>query len=109
MNNVDSLSCHCKTKQDENKTKRILLQNKTFLIRKSRTGTYINVFQSVTLVSRLVAAASFSLANSLTSADVLSASRERYKNIFSKVSFNISLQQKQTWKLKTFFCEKNQW
>ena len=45
-------------------------------------------------MSRLVAP-SFSLANSLISADVLSAARERYTNTFSKVSFNIvKLQQK---------------
>ena len=41
------------------------------------------------MVSQLVAP-SFSLANSLISADALSAERERYKNTFSKVSFNIS-------------------
>ena len=41
------------------------------------------------MVSWLVAA-SFSLANSLISADVLFAARKRYKNTFSKVSFNIS-------------------
>ena len=40
-------------------------------------------------MSRLVVP-SFSLANSLISADVLSAVRERYTNTFSKVSFNIS-------------------
>ena len=40
-------------------------------------------------VSRLVAP-SFSLVRSLISADVLSAARERYKNTFNKVSFNIS-------------------
>ena len=41
------------------------------------------------MVSRLVDA-SFSLANSFISAEVLSTARERYKNTFSKVSFNIS-------------------
>ena len=41
------------------------------------------------MVSRLVAP-SFSLANSLISADMLSAVHERCKNTFSKVSFNIS-------------------
>ena len=40
-------------------------------------------------MSRLVSP-SFSSANSLISADVLSAARERYKNTFSKVSFIIS-------------------
>ena len=35
-------------------------------------------------------AASFSVANSLISADVLSAARKCYKNTFSKVSFNVS-------------------
>ena len=40
-------------------------------------------------MSRLVAP-SFSLGNSLISADVLSAARERYTNTFSKVSFDIS-------------------
>ena len=39
-------------------------------------------------MSRL-AAPSFSLANSLISADVLAAVRERYTNTFSKVSFTI--------------------
>ena len=34
-------------------------------------------------------AASFSLANNLISADVLPAAQERYKNTFSKVSFNV--------------------
>ena len=46
------------------------------------------------VMSRLVAP-SFSLANSLISADVLSAARERYTNTFSKVSFNIVKLQQQ--------------
>ena len=41
------------------------------------------------VVSRLVVP-SFSMAISLISADVLSTARERYKNTFSKVIFNIS-------------------
>ena len=41
------------------------------------------------MVSRLFVP-SLSLANSLILADMLSAARERYKNTFSKVSFNIS-------------------
>ena len=41
------------------------------------------------MVSWLIVA-SFSLANSLILADVLSAARKCYKNTFSKVSFNIS-------------------
>ena len=40
-------------------------------------------------VTRLVVP-SFSVANSLISADVLSTACERYKNTFSKVIFNIS-------------------
>ena len=45
-------------------------------------------------MSRLVAP-SFSLANSLISADVLSAACERYTNTVSEASFNIlKLQQK---------------
>ena len=54
---------------------------------KNRTG--ISTFSVCHVVSWLVAA-SFSLANSLISADVLSAARKRYKNTFSKVSFNIN-------------------
>ena len=41
------------------------------------------------MVSRLVAS-SFSMANSLISADVFSAARKRYKNTFSKVIFHIN-------------------
>ena len=41
------------------------------------------------VVSQLVDS-SFSLVNNLILADVLSAARKRYKNTFSKVSFNIS-------------------
>ena len=41
------------------------------------------------VVSQLIAP-SFSMANSLISADVLSAVHERYKNTFSKVIFNIN-------------------
>ena len=37
-----------------------------------------------------VVAPSFSFANSLILVDVLSAARKHYKNIFSKVSFNLS-------------------
>ena len=46
-------------------------------------------FSVCQVVSRLVTP-SFSLANSLISADVLSAAREGYKNTFSKVNINIS-------------------
>ena len=41
------------------------------------------------VVSRLIVP-SFSMANSLISAVVLSTARKRYKNTFSKVIFNIS-------------------
>ena len=58
------------------------------------------------VVSRLVAP-SFSMANSLISTEALFAARERYKNTFSKVIFNINCN-KIDLKVKTFFCEKNQ-
>ena len=57
---------------------------------KNRTG--ISTFSVCHVVSWFVAA-SFSLASSLISADVLSAARKRYKNTFSKVSFNRSYNQ----------------
>ena len=58
------------------------------LFYKNRTG--ISTFSVCHMMSQLVAA-SFSLANSLISTDVLSAAGERYyKYTFSKVSFNIS-------------------
>ena len=58
------------------------------------------------VVSGLVAA-SFLLANSLISADVLSAALKRYKTTFSKVSLN-KVATKTDLQLKTFFCEKNE-
>ena len=45
---------------------------------------------SVCHVMLPLVAPSFSLANSLISADVLSAAHEQYTDTFSKVSFNIS-------------------
>ena len=56
------------------------------------------------VVSRLIPP-SFSMADSLTVADVLSTARERSKNTFSKVIFNIYISTKTDLKLKTFFCE----
>ena len=58
------------------------------------------------MVSWLVAA-SFLLANSLISADVLSAARKRYKTLLVKLVL-IEVATKTDLKLKTFFCEKNQ-
>ena len=58
------------------------------------------------VVSRPIAP-SFSMANSLISSDMLSTARERYKNTFAKVIFNIGSAEIDL-KLKTLFCEKNQ-
>ena len=52
-------------------------------------------------------APSFSLANSLISADMLSAAHEQYTNTFSKVSFSISCN-KNRLETENIFCEKNQ-
>ena len=58
------------------------------------------------VVSRLVAP-SFSLVNSLISADLLSAEREGYKSTVSKVSFNKKCN-KNRLESENIFCEKNQ-
>ena len=57
------------------------------------------------VMSRLITP-SFSLANSLISADVLSAARERYKTLLVKLIL-VYIESKIDLKLKTFFCEKN--
>ena len=57
-------------------------------------------------MSRLIAP-SFSLANSLISADMLSAVRERYTNTFSKVSLNISCYKKWFETENTFLREES--
>ena len=51
---------------------------------------YIDLHFSVYHVGSQLVAPSFSLANSLISADMLSAACEHYEHTLSKVSFNIS-------------------
>ena len=69
----------------------------SYMLLKIRVGRYeyffsffeiiLFAFSVCHMMSQLVAP-SLSLANSLISADVLSAVRKRYKNTFSKICFN---------------------
>ena len=59
------------------------------LILVTNTCFFLHFYNIKMVVSRLVVP-SFSMANSLISADVLSTARERYKTTFSKVIFKIS-------------------
>ena len=57
-------------------------------VRLYKNRTAISTFSVCRVVSRPIAP-SFSMANSLISSDMLSNARERYKNTFTKVIFDI--------------------
>ena len=58
------------------------------------------------VVSRLIAP-SFSMASSLISSDMLSTARERYKNTFTKVIFNIGCNRNRLETENTFLREES--